>query len=198
MLKDSLTASTETAGLAPIIGRLDSPSRAPLRRAPEAWSEDTFVAIVSLTTAFDINEFWSAESVANLLSNATTYRYQTASGRFIELIGTCDPGTGTPVSGTVTQIRAYADASFTPLVGAITGLTYTFVVGAYVGTPAVALTGIDAMNGSTSNDTLSGIEQVRGSAFDGNTLRGRAGNDVIDGWDGNDTVDDIADFDFFS
>ncbi|MEZ5843276.1 MAG: hypothetical protein R3D27_06020 [Hyphomicrobiaceae bacterium] len=139
------------------------------------------MATVSLATGVDVTSFFFPETVADLFSDATTYRYQNALGQFIELTGTFSPGSGPPDSGTVTQIRVFSDAGFNALVATLTGLSYVFSGGAYVPNGPALFSGDDTMYGSTGSDVLRGLN--------GNDiLNGNAGADTLEGGEGNDAL----------
>jgi len=103
------------------------------------------MATITLLSDFDIEDLWSADASGALLSSATTYRYQNAAGFYVELTGTFSPGTGVPDSGTVTQIRIYADAGFATLVATVASLSYVFSGGAYIGSSAAYFSGSDTL-----------------------------------------------------
>ncbi len=140
------------------------------------------MATITNTSAFASENFWTARQGAEILANATTYRFQNSAGLFVEVTGSgMTYAGGAPTGGTYVGIKVYASSSFTTQIAAYASAT-AIAFGTYFSSGAItALVGLDNLTGSTGNDILngrSGADTISGGGG-ADQVFGDAGNDVF-------------------
>jgi trimeric autotransporter adhesin len=131
------------------------------------------MASITDTSGFNANDMWNALAGAPILSNGTTYRFQNATGEFVEVTGSgFTYSGGLPAAGTYTSIKVYGTSAFTGTpVSTYTSATAVNFATYFTSGLATALAGPDTFNGSAGADTF----------------RGGLGTDSMSGGAGNDT-----------
>lgn len=121
--------------------------------------------------------FWDWRAGSAILTEAGEYRFETGQDRFAKVIGSNLTYSGDdPAGGKYTEVHIYSDEAFTTELASYTSKT-AFDFATFFAT----------MTTRGLAPALSGNDTIIGSNFDfGDTIRGYAGADILDGREGGD------------